>query len=66
MTEIVFKCPRTHDENIKMVENMELYGGDFVKSLAMCFIKADCDNLERLYTAFPEIVDRYFAWGKDS
>jgi hypothetical protein len=66
MTEIVFKCPQTLDEKIKMVENMERYGGGFVKALAMCFVKADCYNLERLYTAFPEIVDRYFTWGNEN
>lgn len=56
--------PKTHDDILKMVDNMERYGGGFVESLARCFIKADMINTQRLVVAFPDIVDRYFNWGK--
>lgn len=58
--------PCCHDEKIKMVENMERYGGGFVQALALCFIKADIDNLGRLYAAFPEIVHKYFTLKNDN
>ena len=49
----------THDEKLQMCQAMERFGGGFVKALSECFIKADLDNLERLYKAFPEIVETY-------
>lgn len=53
----------THDEKLDMVQRMKVYGGSFVKRLAECFIYADNENLQRLYTAFPEVVILY---GPDS
>ena len=42
-----------------MIESMEQYGGSFVKALAVCFMKADFDNTNRLFKAFPEYVEQY-------
>lgn len=50
-----------HDDKLKMVEAMKLYGGGFVKALAECFIRADANNLDKLCTAFPEIIEQYMA-----
>lgn len=49
----------THDEKIKMIEAMRLYGGGFISALAECFLLADEVSLNRLYEAFPEYVERY-------
>lgn len=48
-----------HDKKLIMVNYMRRYGGSFVVALAELFILADSNNLERLYKAFPEIVERY-------
>jgi len=42
-----------------MIENMLRYGGGFVQALAVCFLKADFDNTNRLFKAFPEYVEQY-------
>ena len=49
----------THNDKIKMVAMMKRFGGSFVRALAECFILADSNNLDRLYKAFPEIVQQY-------
>jgi hypothetical protein len=48
-----------HDERLKMVATMKRYGGSFVVALSECFVRADANNLQRLYAAFPEIVNHY-------
>lgn len=48
-----------NDEEIKVVENMERYGGSFVKALAVCFYRADHINKEKLKTAFSEYWRQY-------
>jgi hypothetical protein len=45
----------------KVIEAMRQYGGDFVKSLAVTFVKADPVNQAKLKAAFPEIFERYAA-----
>lgn len=40
------------DEEIKVVEAMERYGGSFVKALAQCFWRADPINFEKLQATF--------------
>ena len=50
------------DENRKefdTVENMNKYGGSFVKALAECFHHADCINKDKLIKAFPEYWKQY-------
>ena len=43
----------------KVLENMEKYGGSFVKALAQCFHRADRINFEKLKNAFPEYWEQY-------
>lgn len=47
------------EEQIKVVEAMEQYGGSFVKCLAKCFWQADHINFEKLKTAFSEYWQQY-------
>ena len=47
------------DEEIKVVETMEKYGGSFVQALAKCFWHADPINLEKLKSAFLEYWIQY-------
>lgn len=49
----------TQDEKLAMVEAMRSYGGNFIRSLAECFLTADPNNLKRLCEAFPDYVQRY-------
>jgi len=49
----------SHTEMLAMVKAMNKYGGSFVCGLADCFLRADGDNLKRLYKAFPEYVAKY-------
>lgn len=48
-----------HNEKLKMVEAMKVYGGSFVEALAECFIRADENNLKKLCDAFPDEVKKY-------
>ncbi len=48
-----------HDEKLKMVKAMRVFGGGFVKALSECFIRADGNNLLRLCDAFPDYVEQY-------
>jgi pyruvate/2-oxoacid:ferredoxin oxidoreductase beta subunit len=48
-----------NDEEFKVVENMERYGGSFVQALAQCFYRADNNNFIRLRLAFPEYWEEY-------
>jgi pyruvate/2-oxoacid:ferredoxin oxidoreductase beta subunit len=47
------------DQEYNVIEEMETYGGSFVKCLAMCFYKADEDNFKKLKDAFPEYWKQY-------
>ncbi len=47
------------EEEYKIVECMEKYGGSFVKSLAQCFRHADSDNFKKLVTTFSEYWENY-------
>ena len=47
------------EELFKIVEAMEQYGGSFVKSLAVCFYRADANNLIKLQNAFPNYIEEY-------
>ena len=40
------------EEEIKVVEIMEKYGGSFVKALTRCFWQADQNNFIKLKSAF--------------
>lgn len=49
----------TGNEKFKLVENMRRYGGNFVSKLADALIAADPKNTQRIYDAFPDIVEKY-------
>jgi hypothetical protein len=49
----------TRDELLPIMQAMETYGGGFVKKLVQAMYVADSHNLERIVTAFPEIIERY-------
>jgi len=42
-----------------MVRTMDMYGGSFAQCIARAFAAADLRNREKLFIAFPELVDRY-------
>jgi hypothetical protein len=48
----------------KIIVAMERHGGSFVRSLAVCFRKADPINFEKLRQAFPEIWEEYRQWAQ--
>jgi len=48
-----------NDEKIKVAENMEKYGGGFVKALSQCIIHADNINLVRIKTTFIDYWNKY-------
>jgi len=41
------------------VENMQIYGGNFVRNLAHCWLSADSSNRAKLETTFSEYFDKY-------
>lgn len=47
------------EENERVIENMEKYGGGFVQALAVCFRRADMINFERLKNTFSEYWEEY-------
>jgi len=50
---------RQHEMNLKIADNMEKYGGSFVKALSGCVRRADPSNLIKLRDAFPEYFNQY-------
>ena len=48
-----------NEEEFEIAEKMEKFGGSFVKQLAICFFRADRDNINRLKNAFPEYWEQY-------
>jgi len=49
------------EEDYRIVENMEKFGGSFVKALAQCFRHADSCNFEKLKSTFSEYWEQYKA-----
>lgn len=47
------------EEEFKVVENMEKYGGSFVKALAECFHRADHFNFKKLKDTFSNYWEEY-------
>lgn len=52
------------EEELEVVENMERFGGSFVKALAGAFYRADRENFLKLKDAFPEYWDEYENFSK--
>lgn len=53
-----------YDSKAKTAELMFKYGGSFAQGLALALNKADRDNAQRIYTAFPELLQPYAPGGK--
>lgn len=47
------------EEKIRLIANMQRYGGNFISNLAQAMIAADPENFRRLCIAFPEVVEKY-------
>jgi len=47
------------DDALEVVEAMDKYGGGFVKALAQCIRRADCQNEDRLRLAFRDYWQKY-------
>ena len=62
MTAITVRTEIGQDDKLKMIENMEKYGGSFVVALSKCFLIADDIDLKKLLKTFPSYVDRYLEW----
>jgi hypothetical protein len=47
------------DHDMDVVDTMEKYGGSFVQALAVCFRRADANNLAKLKATFAEYWQQY-------
>jgi hypothetical protein len=47
------------DQELKVIDAMERFGGSFVKALANCFRHADCHNFLKLKGTFWEYWNQY-------
>jgi pyruvate/2-oxoacid:ferredoxin oxidoreductase beta subunit len=47
------------EQDFKIIEAMEEYGGSFVQALAACLRRADPFNFQKLKIAFPEYFKEY-------
>lgn len=52
------------EADMKVVEAMEKYGGSFVQALAVCFRRADANNLAKLKATFSEYWEQYTEMAK--
>ncbi len=48
-----------NEKDDKIIEAMELYGGSFVKALAVCIKKADPINYSKLRNVFSNYWEEY-------
>ena len=55
-----------NEEEIRVVENMEKYGGNFIKSLAQCFYRADRFNFIKLKETFEDYWKDYEKYQRDN
>lgn len=49
----------------KALENMDRFGGAFVRSLAHCYSQADPDNQTILFNAFKHLFNKYATFEDD-
>jgi hypothetical protein len=54
----------TQQEKFQLIGNMRRYGGNFVSKLADALAAADHTNAQRIYDAFPDVIDKYIAFGR--
>lgn len=50
---------RNQDFKLMVIDNMETYGGSFVKALAECMRRADRENLYKLASSFTNYIVDY-------
>lgn len=55
-----------NDEVYTVSENMQRYGGSFVKALGVALSCADVHNQIKIKNAFPEYWDQYLNFAKTS
>jgi hypothetical protein len=56
---IAKRMSENNDFALDVIENMDRYGGSFVRSLAQCALRADPHNLTRLVSAFYDYFAEY-------
>lgn len=54
-----------YEEKWLVATAMSKYGGGFVSTLGDALFKADGDNTQRIYDAFPEYWQKYLQIAKD-
>ena len=55
-----------NEQDYKVIEMMEKYGGSFVQALAECFHRADSHNTARLKYSFPDYWSEYEEMAKNN
>lgn len=55
-------CEAIANEKATVSENMQRWGGGFVKALGAALSHADMNNTQRIKKAFPEYWDQYLNW----
>ena len=55
-----------HDLMVHALRMMERYGGGFAGALAVAWQRADADNQARLEKAFPDLLQRYAEFPRES
>lgn len=53
-----------NEEDIKVIEAMQKYGGSFIKALADAAERADQENLAKIKATWPEYWQRYTEMAK--
>lgn len=48
-----------HDYVLDIAQNMKQHGGSFVQALGECLIRADNENIRKLFLAFPNYFFEY-------
>lgn len=64
----MYNLYQNQDLKLDIINNMNRYGGSFVKALANCIMLADVYNLRKLEVDFAEYIEKYHPsqWKKDS
>ena len=55
----------TKQDILIALENMEVFGGSFIQSLAFCYSQADPSNQEKLLNAFMSDFLKYYHFNHD-
>ena len=60
---VIFDMTLAQQEKPQLIDNMRCYGGNFVSKLADVLAAADHENTQRIYDAFPDVIEKYIALG---